>query len=67
MSDLARRSTIPCVGSPIRWRVRWHRDLLGHEVELLRTSASEEVWLDNDCLRKFTVRVYRAREDMDPL
>ncbi|MEN4397409.1 hypothetical protein [Mycolicibacterium conceptionense] len=55
------------MGSPIRWRVRWHRDLLGHEVELLRTSASEEVWLDNDCLRKFTVRVYRAREDMDPL
>lgn len=55
------------VERPGRWRVRWHRDVLGHDVELLRQSANEEVWLDNDCLRKFTVRIYRARDDMDPM
>lgn len=59
-----------CVGVvelPGRWRVRWHRDILGHDVHLLRQSRGEEIWLDNDCLRKFTVTVYQVRVDIDPL
>ena len=52
---------------PGGWRVWWHREVLGHDVELVRQSEGHAIWLDNDCLRKFTVRVRRARTDIEPL